>query len=95
MEIYDDINDMWHFFCSILKSCLDFYAPLQLSSKRKSKHPTPWMTPSILLAIKNKKLAKRKAEASHDPNDAAVYKKIKNQLKILVREAKLAYLKPY
>jgi len=73
------------FFCSILKSCLDFYAPLQLSSKRKSKHPTPWMTPSILLAIKNKKLAKRKAEASHDPNNAAVYKKIKNQLKILVK----------
>ena len=92
MEIYDDVNDMWHFFCSILKSYLDFYAPLQLSSKKKSRGPTPWMTPSLLSAIKIKKLAKRKAEASHDSNDVAVYKEIKNRLKVLVREAKLAYL---
>ena len=92
MEIYDDVNDMWHFFCCILKSCLDFYAPLQLSSKKKSRGPTPWMTPSLLSAIKSKKLAKRKSEASHDSNDVTVYKELKNRLNVLVREAKLAYL---
>ena len=35
------------------------------------------MTPSLLSAIKSKKLAKCKAEASHDSNDVAVYKEIK------------------
>ena len=27
MDIYDDVNDMWHFFVSILYRCLDMYAP--------------------------------------------------------------------
>ena len=88
MEIYDD---MQHFFYSILQNCLDVYAPLRLSSK-KSRRPTPWMTPSLLIAIKDKKQAKRKVEMSHNSNDIVVYKQIKNRLKILVREAKLTYL---
>jgi len=72
MEIYDNINDMWHFFCSILQNCLHVYAPLRLSSK-KSRRPTPWMTPSLLIAIKDKKRAKRKVEISHNSNDIVVY----------------------
>jgi len=88
MEIYDDVQ---HFFCSILQNCLDVYAPLRLSSK-KSRRPTPWMTPSLLIAIKDKKQAKRKVEMSHNSNDIVVYKQIKNRLKILVCEGKLTYL---
>jgi len=46
MDIFDDIDDMWHFFKSCLFSVLDQYAPLKAV---RSKRPTPWMTPELLL----------------------------------------------
>ena len=51
------------------------------------------MTPQLLLAIKEKHKAKRKAVGTGDPHDLAAYRWLKNRLKISVHEAKLSYLK--
>lgn len=52
MEIYDDPDDMWGFFCQIVTSCLNTYIPLKKVSGKYSKRPTPWMTPEIVLQLK-------------------------------------------
>ena len=48
MEVYDDVNDMWEYFYSILCGCLDFYIPLKAVRHKYSKRPTPWLNPTIL-----------------------------------------------
>ena len=50
------------------------------------------MTPEILCAIKVNDKVKSKAEHTKDPDDIASYKKIKNQLKSSIHQAKLACL---
>ena len=92
MDIYNDINDMWLFFNSIIQNCLDTYVPTHQVTSKFSKRHTPWLTFSILSVIKLKKKAKRLADSTHSTDDIASYKRLKNQLKIYVREAKLSYL---
>ena len=82
---------MWQFFRSSLLSILDSFAPQKSVPSSPSKRPTPWMTPNILAAIKNKHHAKWRAAKSHDPQDIAYYKSLKNNLKVTIREAKLSY----
>ena len=93
MDIYDDVNDMWHFFSSILQECMDTFAPLHPVVCKQSRRPTPWMTPVLRDAIRAKAQAKRKADISMSDSDIAVYKQLKNRLKHLVRETKLVYVK--
>ena len=57
MEIYDDPDDMWGFFCQIVTSCLDKFVPLQKVRSKYSKRSTPWITPEVLSAIKEKQRA--------------------------------------
>ena len=92
MDIYDDVNDMWHFFISILYRCLDMYAPSHTVPIKHSRRPTPWITPDLLTAIKHKSKAKRRAESTGLEADFSYYRHLKNRLKVLVREAKLSYL---
>ena len=49
MDIYDGVNDMWHFFVSILYRCLDMYAPSHTVPIKHSHRPTPWISPDLLL----------------------------------------------
>ena len=93
MDIYDDVNEMWEFFITILLHCLDQYAPRHTVVCKHSHRPTPWLTPALSSAIKQKKQAKRRADSTANDADIALYKKLKNQLKCHVREAKLGYLK--
>ena len=44
MDVYDDIDDTWGFFVSILYHCLDTYAPSHTVPVKYSCRPTPWMT---------------------------------------------------
>ena len=92
MDIYDDVNDMWHFFVSILYRCLDMYAPSHTVPIKHSHRPTPWITSDLLTAIKHKSKAKRRAESTGLGADISYYKHLKNRLKVLVREAKISYL---
>ena len=48
MEIYDDMNDMWTFFISILHECLNAYVPLHATVSKCSSCHTPWITPFLL-----------------------------------------------
>jgi len=50
------------------------------------------MTTFLLLVIKRKKKAKKRAEFTQAAVDIEQYKKLKNQLKMYVCEAKLLYL---
>jgi len=71
MDVFDDIDDMYHFFKSCLFSVLDQYAPLKTVKSKFSKRPTPWMTPELLLSIKEKNKAKRRASKTHSTYDIA------------------------
>ena len=94
LNIFDDIEDMWGFFHSILQSSLDTYAPLKRIWCKYFKRPTPWLTQDILSAISAKHKAKRTAECTHDPGDVDCHKSIKNGLKTMIRAAKLHYINP-
>ena len=80
MDIYDDVNDMWSFITSVLHECLDMFAPLPPVVCKRSRRPTPWLSPSLLSAIKQKKQAKCRAEHSNVIADIQEYKCLKNQL---------------
>ena len=90
MDIYDDVNDMWHFFVTILHRCLDMYTPSHTVPIKHSHRPTSWKSSDLLNAIKHKLKAKRRAESTQLDADASYYKQYK--LKVLVREAKISYL---
>ena len=95
MDIFDDIDDKWHFFKSCLYYVLNQYAPLKRVVSKFSKRPTPWLTDDLLLAIKVKQRAQRQAAKTHHPDDIAVYKKLKNKLKSSIHQAKLQYIRCY
>ena len=92
MDNHDDVDDMWHFFVSILYHCLDMYAPSHTVPIKHSHRPTPWISPDLLTAIKHKLRAKRRAESTGSDADISYYKQLKNRLKVLVCEAKISYL---
>ena len=92
MTIFDEIEDMWFFFKSSLYFILDKYAPLKAVTSKFSKRPTPWMTPVLLQAIKEKNKAKRHAALTNSIVDIMLYRKLKNKLKTSIHEAKLHYL---
>ena len=71
MDVLDDVDDMWHYFMASLFSVLDEYAPLKSIKSKFSKRPTPWLTPELLMAIKEKNKAKRHAVRTGDPHDLA------------------------
>ena len=54
MDIFDDIDDKWHFLKSCLQYVLNQHAPLKQVVSKCSKQPTPWLTHSLLLASKEK-----------------------------------------
>ena len=93
MDIYDSVDDMWSFGSSILHECLDTFVPVCSVQSMRSDRPTPWLTPSLLSAIKQKKQAKRKAQQTNSDEDVLLYKQLKNNLKCLVQEAKINYVK--
>lgn len=80
-------------FSIILKHCLDQYAPCHTVVSRYSHHPTPWLIQALSSAIKQKMQAKQRADSTMNDADITLYKKMKNQLKYHIHEAKLSYLK--
>ena len=47
MNIFDDINDKWFYFCTLLQDCLDKFLPLKRVTVHKARKPTPWFNDSI------------------------------------------------
>ena len=75
MEMFDDNDDKWSFFHTLIMQVFDDFMPPHRVSYHHSKCPTPWFTEQIskLISIKNK--AKRKADKSKDPEDRVTFKK--------------------
>ena len=78
MDVYNSVNDMWFFFKGILLDCLNTFAPAKSIRCKSSHHcPTPWLSPSLLEAIKKKQQAKRKAERTGVSDDIKNYRRLK------------------
>ena len=92
MAVYDDIDDKWSFFKTILLDVLNAFAPPWKVFSRGSKRPTPWFSDVLSGKIKLKNRAKRKFDKSGDPNDKLIFQKLKNDLKATIRQAKIDYL---
>ena len=73
--------------------CSYQHAPLKQVVSKCWIRPTPWLTDSLLLVIKEKQRAKRCTNWTHHPDDISVYKKLKNKLKSSIQEAKLHHLR--
>ena len=58
MAVYDDVDDKWDFFKTILLDALDAFAPLREVFSKKSKRPTPWFSDILSEKIKLKNKAK-------------------------------------
>ena len=59
---------------------------------RKSKRPTPWFSDDIQIKIKEKNRAKRVFECTSDLDDRLTFRRLKNDLKHIIRKAKLDFL---
>ena len=79
-------------FHGLLQQALDAFLPLHRVISKRSKRPTPWFTDTIVDKIKNKCIAKRKADKYNDPLDKEGFRRQKNELKGMVQQAKVDYL---
>ena len=82
------MGDVLLYFTRFLNS----FAPLQKVSSRKSKRPTPWLNECIAAKIKVKNCAKQIATRSGIEEDKEVYRRIKNELNAVIREAQTTTL---
>ena len=62
MEEFDNIEDVWTFFSTIINWYLDQHFPMKRISCRSSKRHTPWLSDDIIAAIRKKHKAKHVAE---------------------------------
>ena len=93
MDIFDNINDKWLFFCTLLQECLDKFLPLKRVTVHKARRPTPWFNETISANIRAKNKAKRTFERSASDSDRDIYCRLRNELKASIRQAKVDYLK--
>ena len=82
MSTFDDIDDQWEMFHSLLMDSLNAFAPLHRVSSRKARRPTPWFNDFIAAKIKEKNCAKRIAVQSGSERDRDLYRRLKNELKV-------------
>ena len=73
ISTFDDIDDQWGIFHSLLLDSLNAFALLHKVSSRRAKRPTPWFTDCIATKIKEKNHAKQIAAQSGDERDREVY----------------------
>ena len=94
ISTFDDIDDRWEIFQSILLDVLNSFAPLQRVSSRKSKRPAPWFNECIAAKIKAKNCSKRIATRSGSEEDKEAYHKIKKWTQGWhIRKATITYLR--
>ena len=80
------------FFRAVLVQVLDNFMPLHCVTSCHSKQPTLWFSDHISHLISLKIKAKHEVDKSGDPTDRNVNSKIKNDLKVVIRQAKLDHL---
>ena len=77
----DNYNFIFSKFLQIVRSAIDFYAPLrQASRKQKRIQSKPWLTKGLLVSIKRKQKLYRSHFMSHDLEKQQFYKQYSNKL---------------
>jgi len=73
MEMFDNIDDNWSFFHTLIMQVFDDLMPLHRVSCHHLKRSTPWFTDEIskLISIKNK--SRCKADKSKEPEDRVTF----------------------
>ena len=79
ISVFDNIDDQWDMFHSLLLDSLNTFAPLRKVSSRKAKRPTPWFNDCIAAKIKEKNHAKQIAVQSGSEKDKDFYRQLKNE----------------
>ena len=86
----DDPNDCWDFIYKAITSKLDIMCPLKMRKIRQSNES--WLTNEILEAIFDKDQAWKHAKVTRDPNDMAIAKRMRNDVKDIIRRAKKDFI---
>ena len=85
----DNYNFIFSKFLQIVRSAIDFYAPLRQASPRQKRiQSKPWLTKGLLVSIKRKQKLYRSHFMSHDLEKQQFYKQYSNKLNKIKYKAK-------
>ena len=85
----DNYNFIFSKFLQIVRSAIDFYAPLRQASRRQKRiQSKPWLTKGLLVSIKRKQKLYRSHFMSHDLEKQQFYKQYSNKLNKIKYKAK-------
>ena len=86
----DNYNFIFSKFLQIVRSAIDFYAPLRQASRRQKRiQSKPWLTKGLLVSIKHKQKLYRSHFMSHDLEKQQFYKQYSNKLNKIKYSIKL------
>ena len=88
--LMENPNDCWEFIYRKITLELDRMCPLKKRKVRQSNEP--WLTNEILEAIYDKDQAWKLAKVTKDPNDLAIARRLRNDVKDIIRRAKRDFI---
>ena len=87
--ISDDPNTLWADWKAKFLSIVNSHAPIKTKRVRSGK--VPWITSDLRKGMRDRDVAKRKAIKSNNPQDWAVYKRLRNRINGEVKSTKASY----
>ena len=81
-----DVNRSWGIMKYFLRDCIDNMIPITMKKVRGKS--CPWLTGEIKRKINDRNLLLRNCRKSKLEEDVAAYRKLRNQVNVLVRKAK-------
>lgn len=88
-EVYDDIDDIEHYWTSLFLDTAKQYIPTRIITIRP--YSKPWITKSLRLLIKRKNRLWRRFKKSQKPEHHDIYRHVRNQTVREVTKAKNHY----
>ena len=85
----DDPNVLWADWKAKFLTIVNSHAPIK--TKRVRSRKVPWVTSDLRKGMRDRDVAKRKAIKSNDPQDWAVYKRLRNKINGEVKSTKASY----
>ncbi len=86
MNMYDDPNDKLSIWEKLFTPVVDIYFPMRRKRIRKNSHP--WIDSSVLVLMRNRDQARRKALKTKSVEDFNMYKRLRNCVTSRLRKAK-------
>ena len=85
----DDPNVLWADWKAKFLSIVNSHAPIKTKRVRSGK--VPWITSDLRKGMRDRDVAKRKAIKSNNPQDWAMYKRLRNRINGEVKSTKASY----